>query len=682
VDRHSRASAARRLVFAAAAGACLASAAGCSTAPSSPSRTARNILLITIDTLRADRVGIYGAASVQTPNIDRLAREGAWALHSTVPVPLTRPSHVSIFTGLYPAEHGIRDNVSPALRGDVPLLAEQLDARGKATAAFVSSVVLSRQSGLARGFDHYSDRFEIGEDDARFLNTIQKRGDETTAEAIRWIKETGVRAGAAGFFLWVHLYDPHDPYEPPGRFAVQYADRPYDGEVAWSDELVGRLSAALREAGVADDTLTIVTSDHGEGLGEHDEDVHGYFIYETTLRVPLVVHGPGVKAGTRLTAVTRSVDLFPTILDMAGVAEGIPRTSGRSLRAALAGAPLEEEPAFAESLVPLVHFGWSDLRAVRDGRWKYILAPRPELYDLDRDPGEQRNLADAEPARARALRAGLEQQLRREQTTARTDAAAAAVPPDLLEQLGALGYVSPGGPSDARAAGADPKDKIDEYKTLNTLMRQGMLALRGGRPAESVEHFQSLARRGISSFEVHYYLGRSYGALRRWKDAAAEYEKAVERLPAYGPAWRALGQARVALRDYRGAAAAFEKLAAAAPRDALARVQLGEAYRDLGRTADAVRMMREALDIDPGPASYWNSLGMVLGGDNRLPEAEEAFREASRRDPQNPQYAYNRALALQRIGRRDEALGEFRRAAALGFAPARARLAELGDASR
>jgi arylsulfatase A-like enzyme/Flp pilus assembly protein TadD len=652
--------------------ALVASACGQREAPV-PAAVAQNVVLITVDTLRADRIGVYGAANVATPNLDRLARDGAFARHATAHVPLTRPSHISIFTGLYPAEHGIRDNVSPALAPDLPLLAERFKAQGHSTAAFVASVVLTRQSGLARGFDHYSDRFEIGEDDARFLNTIQKRGDEVTSEAAAWIREQKGR-----FFAWIHLYDPHDPYEPPGRYAVQYADRPYDGEVAWSDELVGRLVAAISDIDATGRTLVIVTSDHGEGLGEHGEDVHGYFVYETTLRVPLIMRGPGVKPGTAIDPVVRSVDLFPTMLDMAGLGRDMPRHSGRTLRAALAGDRLQDEPAFAESLVPLVHYGWSDLRVVRDGRWKYILAPRPELYDLDRDPGELRNLADSEAARARAMRAGLEQRLRTEQATARSDTAAAAIPPELLEKLGALGYVSPGGPSSGNASGADPKDKLEEYKALNTLMRQGMLALRAGKPHESVRHFRGLTARGVDSFEVHYYMGRAFTAMRRWREAAREYERAAEKLPAYGAAWRGLGESLVALKDVRGAAGAFEKLTSLAPRDALARVQLGEAYRDLGRGDDAVRVMREAVAIDPAPASYWNSLGMVLGGGGRMDEAERAFAEASKRDASNPQYIFNRGLALERMGRANEAAAQFRRAAELDFPPARARLAGRG----
>jgi len=669
--------------------------------PSPPPPTARNLLFVTIDTLRADRVGAYGAANVATPNLDRIAREGALARHAGVQVPLTRPSHISIFSGRYPAEHGIRDNVAPALRSDVPLMAEALKASGFSTAGFVTSIVLARPSGLERGFDTFSDRFDVGEDDARFLNTIQKRGDVATTEAIAWMRSHAQDR----FFAWVHLYDPHDPYEPPGRYAVDYADRLYDGEVAWSDELVGRLLTALSETGVEDNTLVVVTSDHGEGLGDHGEAVHGYFIYETTLHVPLVIRGPGVKAGSTIDTVTRSVDLLPTVMELLGLQSRTPATSGHSLAAALRGGAVVEQPSFAESLVPLIHYGWSDLRAVRDGRWKYILAPDAELYDLDRDPGELTNLVDREPARARAMRAGLEQQLRAERASAGAASGSAAVPPELLEKLGALGYVSPGGSGTPAAAGADPKQKLDEYKLLNTEMRQGLIALREQRPQDAMRHFQALFAHGVDSFEVHYYLGRALTGVRRWKDAAAEYEQAAQKLPAYGPAYIAIVESHVAMGDLggalaaakrgqaavpleprlfereadilrrrgnlAGAASAQERVVALAPSDALAKVRLGEMHRDLGRADDAIRLLREAVALEPQTASYWNSLGMVLGGAGKLDEAERAFNEASQRDPGNAQYLYNRGLALQRLGRASDAEPLFRRAADLGFAPRR-----------
>jgi choline-sulfatase len=677
------------------------------TAPTAPP-VARHLVLITIDTLRADRVGAYGSTDVETPTLDRLSREGASA-DASVQVPLTRPSHVTLFTGRYPAEHGIRDNVSPALAADVPVLAEILQSRGFATAGFVSSIVLSRQSGLARGFDTYSDRFEIGEDDARFLNTIQRRGDLPTAEAVSWLEQ---QKKGKRLFAWLHLYDPHDPYEPPEPFASHYAGRPYDGEVAWSDTLVGRLDAVLAQTRLQKDTLLVVTSDHGEGLGEHEESVHGFFVYETTLHVPLIVRGPGVKPGHRLQVVARTVDVLPTVLELLGVA-AIPRVSGRSLAAAFRGESLRDEPTYAESLVPLIHYGWSDLRTLRLGRWKYILAPRPELYDVQSDPGELRNLVGVEAARARELRAGLEARLRDEQAAAQgTPAPAITLPPDLLEKLGSLGYVSGAGSAVGLTKGADPKDKIGEYRILNGLMREALIGLREGRFEESLARFRAMAARGIDSFELNYYTARALMGARRWREAAARYEAAIRLLPAYGPAYLGLSDARVAGKDFAGAleavtrgqraapsdvrlieregelcrragrpdaaALAYERIVKLAPRDALARVRLGELHRDMGRPREAARLLREAVQIDPAPASYWNSLGMVLGGEGDLAGAERAFREATARDNANVEYTYNLGLAILRQQRAGEAALQFRRALEIDptFRPARQRLAE------
>lgn len=686
--------------------------AACRATPPGPVGAAvpKHLVIVTIDTLRADRLGAYGSTTVKTPNLDRLAQAGALAEHASVHVPLTRPSHVSLFTGLYPAENGIRDNVSPSLAPDVPVLAEILQQQGFRTAAFVSSIVLSRQSGLNRGFAQYSDKFDIGEDDARFLNTIQKRGDRTMAEATAWLAQGGDERR----FAWIHLYDPHDPYEPPEPYASQYAGRPYDGEVAWSDELIGRLDTALAANQLRDDTLLIVTSDHGEGLDEHKEAVHGFFVYETTLHVPLLLRGPGIAPGTKLGIVTRTVDLLPTVLDLLGLADRTPRVSGRSLAPAFHGTAMDEEATFAESLVPLVHYGWSDLRAIRDGRWKYILAPRPELYDLQADPGERENLLDREPQRARAYRSGIEQRLREEQAVlAKASPATASVPPDLLEKLGALGYVSATGGSTPKASGADPKDKIEEYQAVNTLMREGLIGLQEGRFADSLARFRQLFGRGVDSFESHYYAARSLMGLRRWREAAAQYDAAIQKLPAYTPAYVGLAEARLGDNDLAGASdavsrgqkvapqdprlierqgdiarragdagaavQAYQKVASLAPEDALIRVKLGELLRDVGRTDDSVRALREAVKLDPEQPSFWNSLGMVLGGSGDLPGAEQAFREAAGRDQQNAQYQYNLGLALARQQKRPEAQAAFRRALEIDprFAPARERLAEL-----
>ena len=626
-------------------------ASGCTAAAPAPPAAPVSVLIVTIDTLRADRLGVYGARNVATPAIDRLAREGAWVPNATVHAPLTRPSHVSLFTGRYPAEHGVRDNVSPPLTPEVPLLAERFKQSGFATAAFIAAPVLDSQSGLARGFDVYSDRFPAGVD--------RKPGDAVVAEAIEWLK------GKTRYFGWVHLFDPHAPYLPPGRFASEYAGRPYDGAVAWSDELVGRLIDALRASGALDSTLLVVTSDHGESLGEHGEDVHGYFVYEATLRVPLVLRGPGVKAGARIDGLVRTIDIQPTVLELLGLAAA--PSTGRSIAAALrAGGAVADEPSFAESLTPLLHYGWSDLRAVNDGRWKYILAPKPELYDLKNDANELRNLVDSEPARAAALRRSIEERLRAEQSrTAPSESS--GISREAMERLGALGYVGPGRSAAGASAGADPKDKLAEYKALSTTMQDAIVALRGGDHAAAARLLEPLIAKGMATAELHQYLGRAYEGMRRWKDAAAQYQRAAEKFPADAETWRALGKSRVATGDGAGAIAAFERLVRLAPGDAVAWMQLGEAYRDLRRYADAERAIRAALALDARPAQYWNSLGTVVGAAGKIGDAERAFGEAAARDPANGMYCYNRALALQHLGRRDEAAAQFKRAEELGY---------------
>jgi choline-sulfatase len=687
-------------------------AGGCSARPpAGPPPAARHLVLVTIDTLRADRLSCYGSRTVATPHLDALARDGALAEDASVQVPLTRPSHVSLMTGLYPAEHGVRDNVSPSLSPSVPVLAEVLEKAGFATAGFVSSVVLSRQSGLARGFSTYSDRFLVEADDARFLDQIQKRGDVPTGEAIAWLE--GHRSGR--LFVWLHLYDPHDPYEPPEPYASRYEGRPYDGEVAWSDELLGRLDGALERLSLRGDTLLVVTSDHGEGLGEHGEEVHGYFVYETTLHVPLLVRGPGVPAGTRLATTFRSVDLFPTVLDLLGVPlSPRERVSGRSLAAAFRGAKAPPgETTYAESLTPLLHYGWSDLRALRDGRFKYVQAPRPELYDLKEDPGETRNLVASQAARAEALRAALAGRLEAERHAEPEGPATSGVPPELLEKLGALGYVGTGGGS-PESRGADPKDKLGEFKETSRQVRQALVRLREGDDEGAADIFQALLARGIEGFEIHYYLGRALLGRKRHREAARHFEEAIRRQPAYGAAYKALADCReaagdpsaalatlkegeatapkdVSLRQAEGrllrrlgrtgeARRAYEEALVVAPRDALSRVELGELLRDAGELERAIALMREAVALDPEPATYWNALGMVLGGAGRMGEAEGAFREAVRRDAKDAQYAYNLGLALLRQGRGAEARPYLETALRLEprFRAARERLAELG----
>jgi choline-sulfatase len=694
-------------------------AVGCGS-PTTPARlaqqTPRHLIVVTIDTLRADRLGAYGNTSVPTPNFDRLAGEGVRALDATSHVPITRPSHASLFTARYPAEHGVRDNISLPLAKEVPTLAEALSAQGFATAAFVSSFVLSSQSGLDRGFEYYDDTFDTGDGrEMLSLGTVQRRGDETITRVERWLDGRAAEAKAKRTALWVHLYDPHDPYEPPEPFATRFADRPYDGEVAWTDTLLGRLRASLEARELWDDALVIVTADHGEALGEHDETGHGFFAYETTLHVPLVLRGPRLPAGATVAGTVRLVDLAPTALAILGLPALTGGTTGTNLAASLiaGGPPVPSATTYAESLTPLTHYQWSDLRVLREGPWKYILAPRPELYDLASDPGETRDLSTANTATARRLRAALEGLLRAERERAvATDTAPAALSAETLQKLGALGYVSPGAAKGMVAQGADPKDKIDEFRTLSGLMRDGLTLLQQKHYAESATKLTDLRRAGADSFQVHFYLGRAQAGLGRWREAEQSFERAIVAMPNFTQAHVELAEARLALRNPRGAIealqrgqrdapnepelfdregqvwqqlgdptramTAYEKVATLAPKDALVRWRMGELLLSQQQPEQALVQFRQAIALDPAVADYWNSLGMVLGGSGQYDEAARAFTEATTRAPKDARYAYNLGLILMRAGK-PEAAEWFRRTLALdpSFRPARDRLSEL-----
>jgi len=685
----------------------LATLPSCS--PSRPPLAARHLVLVTIDTLRADRVGVYSGGDL-TPRLDRIAREGAYAANAMSHVPLTRPSHATLLSGLLPWELGIRDNLAPAELPSSPLLAEILKGAGFHTAAFVSSIVLDRRGGFGRGFDRYDDDFPKTQG-ADSLNTLQKPGADTLRAALAWLES---QRGAERICLWLHLYEPHDPYEPPEPFASRYRDRPYDGEVAYTDALVGQLDDALERLGLKSQTLLAVASDHGEGLGDHQETLHGFFVYQTTLAVPLIVRGPGIVGGGRIDANVGLVDVLPTALDLLGVA--VPRgfqASGNSLAAALRGgaAPTPDSPQYAESLVPLLHFGWSDLRVLRRGSWKYVLAPKPELFDLASDPHEQRNLVSEQPARAAALRGTLATLLDQERRIAK----AATAPPlsaDLRERLGALGYVS-GDPSATATPGADPKDKILEFRRANEGMRDGLVALNRGDYAAASRAFADLIGSGIESFEAHLYLGRSLAGMKRPDRAAPHFEQAARRAPLLEEAWKGWADARLAMgepeaalaivRDGRKhnpnnprlaviegdlclrlrrpeeAMAAFEAALPLLPGDATIRQRIGELHRDLGQIDAALASLRDAVAVDPTNAPAWNALGMTLGGNGHLDEAIEAFRKAIARDGTDHRYFFNLGLALVRQGRGREARPYFEKTLQLapGFGAARDELQKL-----
>jgi choline-sulfatase len=433
-------------------------AAACRMAPARP----HGIVLITLDTTRADYLGVYGSAHAATPNLNRLSARAVVFEQAITVAPLTLPAHSSLFTGLLPPRHGVRDNAG-ALAPHHDTLPELMRRRGFQTAAFVSSAILHADRGLAAGFETYDDRRATSR---ALAGGLQRPANETVDAALTWLRSRHDRP----FFLWVHLYDPHAPYDPPEPIRTAYRDNPYAGEVAFADAELGRLTAFLEAHGLLDRTALIVTADHGESLHEHGEAGHGIFLYESVVRIPLIVRAPGLAA-RRIAAVTSLVDVMPTILDLAGADRPAARLDGISLIDAMRGAADLDVDAYAESQYPL-QFGWSPLRSLRNGRFKLIAAPRPELYDLERDPSELRNLFGTRPDLGRAMA----QRLMEMEAAATGDARAAdsAVPPDIAERLAALGYIAPV----ARPASTTPsplpdaKDHIGEYTALARQRRE------------------------------------------------------------------------------------------------------------------------------------------------------------------------------------------------------------------
>lgn len=451
----------------AAAAACVAlAAAGCggSVLPGE-----RSVILVTLDTTRADRIGVYGGP-VPTPHLDRVAREGALFLQAASQVPLTLPAHSSMLTGQYPARHGVRHNGIYRLPESADTLTERLRAAGFETAAFVAAYVLNRGFGMEQGFDVYDDvavnRFEGGRDQ---LFEAERTADEVNERVFAWLD--GRPEGAGKYFLWVHYYDPHHPYEPPERDGRTLHGEGYDREISYVDHAFGDLLERLDRDGALEDSILVVVGDHGESLGQHDEKTHGIFIYEPAMHVPLFIRAPGlIPAGTEIDRPAELVDLAPTVLELLGL-PAMDDAQGASLVARIEGADDGAlELAHAESLMPRLEFGWSELYAVSDGRFKYIEAPTPELYDLVDDPGERVNLAPNDPERVAEMVALLTRWKSGNDAGGGSGGEAVReMSAEELARLQSLGYMQAGLADDDGGAGLrpDPKERIGELRALD-----------------------------------------------------------------------------------------------------------------------------------------------------------------------------------------------------------------------
>lgn len=453
-----------------------------------------SILLVTLDTFRADHVGAHGNREGLTPHLDALAVRGVLFEEALASVPLTLPSHSTILSGLEPPRHGVRNNGTHRFPGGLPTLATLLKARGYATGAFVGAYVLAGRFGLGRGFDRYDDAIAIREEGASVLDSDRPCG-EVAGAAIAWIREQ-----REPFLAWVHFYDPHAPYDPPPPYAERFAGRPYEGEIAYTDACFGQLLSAA-EAQAPGRLLVAALADHGEGRGDHGERTHGFFVYQPTLRIPFIVAGPGVPKGQRRAGLARTVDVLPTVLQLLGV-PAPPRLDGVALLAAAA-----RREAYAETVMPQT-LSWSPLYSLRLGALKYTEAPRPELYDLATDAGETRNLVDTRSQDAERLGKAL----RAFRGEDHPWATAASEDRETAERLRALGYVSGGPPPTSPGSGAlkDPKDVLELYRLFEESLwaetrgdRQGALdRLRElvSREPDNLHFRRSLARVQIRDF--------------------------------------------------------------------------------------------------------------------------------------------------------------------------------------
>jgi choline-sulfatase len=569
--------------------------AACGREPSpevaTPPAAAPNLLLVTIDTLRADRVGAYGDRTARTPAMDALAARGATFTRAYATAPITLTSHASLMTGLYPAGHGGRHN-GIRIRDGVPTLAEALSRAGLATGAFVGAFPLDRRFGLDRGFATYGDTMPRGAD-GRPAN--ERGGQAVVDDAIDWLDQHRV----GRFFLWVHLFEPHAPYGD-ARTGRPVLER-YGDEIAEADRQVGRLVEALGDARAR--TIVAVTSDHGEAFGEHGEIAHSIFVYDTTLRVPLLLAGPGVERRT-IEAPVSLVDIAPTVAALLGMpaldADGI------DLASTLRGGSTPTRDLYAESYAPLLDFGWSPLRSIRTDGWKYIDAPKPEVYDVEADPDESQNLVDRERERAGRMRAAVDRFGPAEFTR--------QAPPDkeAAARLQALGYVS--GPTSATTR-PDPKDRRE-------------LAARLAQVTSGELHGETLAQtlRGI-----------------------------LQEDPRNPLAHLRLGYAILDVGDCRQASVHFEAAITARYPSADPHLGLAGCQAAAGDLAEAMATLRAADGVEPGNPIVLANLGLVLAEAGKPREAIASFERAIQIDPDLHQARFALAVALADAGRRKEA---------------------------
>ena len=614
------------------------------------------MVFITIDTLRADHLGCYGYRQIRTPNIDTLAAHSVRFERAYTPVPVTLPAHTAIFTGTYPTLSGMHDFSGNKLNPSQSTLASVLKQHGYATAAVIGSAVLDSRFGLNKGFDFYYDHFDFNRLQESNLEEMERPGNLVADVALDWLGKNY----KANFFLWMHLYDPHYPYRPPAPYSEQYKDRPYDGEIAFADSQVGRLIAFLKAKGLYENTLIVLTGDHGESLGEHGEKTHGFFIYNATLHVPVIIHLPGNDTAKALPELVSLTDLMPTVLQVLKL-EIPSQVQGRSLLPLMS--PKKEEDSrslYAETFLPRIHFNWSELRSVETDKYQFIQAPKPELYDLSTDPGETRNLYPDKKAVADELHARLNA-LIHEYSSDHELAERTGLDPALMERLKSLGYAgfSGGGrstPTDTSLP--DPKDRIQTYELISDAIAESQ----HGEYQTSTEKLLAALKTDPASVPVHYLLGLNYYRLHEFQKAVDEFQRVLQLSPDYELAVFNLGLAYARTGDFDEA---IQMLRSALELDSTnfsAAYNLGAAYLRKEMVPEAMAAFRQSISMNPDYGVAHRALGELLLYQNQVDEAIAELRRAVELEPRDPGAHAALAKALTAKGLNAEADDEMRKA--------------------
>jgi len=621
--------------------------------------TQPDVFLVTIDTLRADHVQCYGYGPIQTPALDSLAKDGVRFAQAFTPSPITNTSHTSILTGLLPSTHGVTD-FAVRLASTFPVWADLLKKQGYHTGAFIGSVVLDSQNfapGLDRGFDFYDNFPKVSQNKSRW-GRLERRGRDVAQHAETWLSNHP----AAPHFVWVHFYDPHDPYDPPPPFSQTYKDRLYDGEIAYADSALADFLAYLKKKGWYENSIVIVVGDHGEGLGEHHEETHGIFLYDSTMHVPLIIKFSGQRqAGRVVEAQVRTTDILPTVIELLKIP--LPkRLDGESLipYLTLAGTPeTTGRTVFGETDYPM-RFGWAPLRSIRGDGFKFIEAPRPEFYDLRSDPRELTNNYapwDATVQKFRALLMDLRSKMPPRPTSA------GAVSPSTIDELKALGYL---GRADAGSSTnvpepsllPDPKDKIEEQnllhkamiatedgrssearaalekvleldpKTPAALRQLGELELHAGDYAKAAEHLKHAREIRPDDAMAAFYEGQALNGEGDLAGAREALEASLKLTPSRFTARLLLGQVYLALKDTKAAEDQFEAALLMQPQNEEAQLWLARTQMASGNFAEALRQLEPLAKSQPDNAEVFALLGQGYSGLGKKAEAERAESRA------------------------------------------------------